>query len=108
MIRIANFLSFQNDHLYRLGINCSLTIYWLFRLKFEISEWHGIKRETLREGERLLQRTSYASPIHFSIASSLGLPGNVHIPEWFIPSGEGSSTPLQYFCLENPMDRGAW
>ena len=25
-----------------------------------------------------------------------------------ILSGEGSGTPLQYFCLENPMDRGAW
>jgi len=24
---------------------------------------------------------------------------------WF---GEGNGTPLQYFCLENPMDRGAW
>ena len=24
------------------------------------------------------------------------------------PSGEGSGTPLQYSCLENPMDRGAW
>ena len=23
-------------------------------------------------------------------------------------SGEGNGTPLQYFCLENPMDRGAW
>ena len=21
---------------------------------------------------------------------------------------EGNGTPLQYFCLENPMDRGAW
>ena len=21
---------------------------------------------------------------------------------------QGSGTPLQYFCLENPMDRGAW
>ena len=21
---------------------------------------------------------------------------------------EGSGTPLQYFCLENPMDGGAW
>ena len=25
--------------------------------------------------------------------------------EW---PGEGSGTPLQYFCLENPMDGGAW
>ena len=22
--------------------------------------------------------------------------------------GEGTRYPLQYFCLENPMDRGAW
>ena len=25
--------------------------------------------------------------------------------EWF---GEVNGTPLQYFCLENPMDGGAW
>ena len=24
------------------------------------------------------------------------------------PFGEGGVTPLQYSCLENPMDRGAW
>ena len=23
-------------------------------------------------------------------------------------SGEGNSNPLQYSCLENPLDRGAW
>ena len=23
-------------------------------------------------------------------------------------SGEGHGNPLQYSCLENPMDRGAW
>ena len=23
-------------------------------------------------------------------------------------SGEGNGTPLQYSCLENPMDRGVW
>ena len=22
--------------------------------------------------------------------------------------GEGKGNPLQYYCLENPMDRGAW
>ena len=25
-----------------------------------------------------------------------------------VAHGEGNGTPLQYFCLENPMDRGAW
>ena len=31
------------------------------------------------------------------ISSCLGLVG-----------GEGNGTPLQYSCLENPMDGGAW
>ena len=26
--------------------------------------------------------------------------------EWLF--GEGNGTPLQYSCVENPMDRGAW
>ena len=25
-----------------------------------------------------------------------------------LSSGEGHGKPLQYSCLENPMDRGAW
>ena len=25
-----------------------------------------------------------------------------------LPCGEGNGTPLQYSCLENPMDGGAW
>ena len=24
------------------------------------------------------------------------------------PPGEGNGNPVQYACLENPMDRGAW
>ena len=30
------------------------------------------------------------------------------IPGLGISFREGHSTPLQYSCLENPMDRGAW
>ena len=26
----------------------------------------------------------------------------------YLYSGEGNGTPLQYSCLENPMDGGAW
>ena len=33
-------------------------------------------------------------------------------PRWIqglvCPSREGNDTPLQYSCLENPMERGAW
>ena len=30
------------------------------------------------------------------------IPGSGRFP------GGGNGNPLQYFCLENPMDRGAW
>ena len=30
------------------------------------------------------------------------------IPELGRSPGEGNGNPLQYSCLENPMDRGAW
>ena len=32
----------------------------------------------------------------------------VSVPGSGRSSGEGNGNPLQYFCLENPMDRGAW
>ena len=36
-------------------------------------------------------------------AGDLGsIPGSGRSP------GEGNGNPLQYSCLENPMDRGAW
>ena len=30
------------------------------------------------------------------------------IPRLGRSPGEGNGNPLQYFCLENPMDRGPW
>ena len=30
------------------------------------------------------------------------------VPEWRRCPGEGNGYPLQYSCLENPVDRGAW
>ena len=30
------------------------------------------------------------------------------IPGWGRSPGEGNGNPLQYSCLENPMDGGAW
>ena len=36
----------------------------------------------------------------------------LHFISQFLPPtllyGEGNGTPLQYSCLENPMDGGAW
>ena len=33
---------------------------------------------------------------------------NIFIPHLESIFGEGNGTPLQYSCLENPMDGGAW
>ena len=49
----------------------------------------------------------------------MGFPGgsvvknmSIGAGDWFLGSGlspgEGNGNPLQYSCLENPMDRGAW
>ena len=37
---------------------------------------------------------------------NVGDPGSV--PGLGRAPGEGNGNPLQYYCLENPMDRGAW
>ena len=39
-------------------------------------------------------------------AYNVGNPGS--IPGLERSPGEGNGNPLQYSCLENPMDRGAW
>ena len=53
----------------------------------------------------LLHQASYGSDGKASAynAGDLGsIPGSGRSP------GEGNGNPLQYSCLENPMDRGAW
>ena len=55
--------------------------------------------------------TSYCSYfLHSSVrkssACNAGDPGS--IPGLEISPGEGNGNPLQYTCLENPMDREAW
>ena len=37
-----------------------------------------------------------------NVGDSGSIPGKGRFP------GEGNGNPLQYPCLENPMDRGAW
>ena len=33
---------------------------------------------------------------------------NMNWQHVYVSLGEGNGTPLQYFCLENPMDGEAW
>ena len=63
--------------------------------------------------ESLVKPAQYA-PIHCSSCSFL-LPPSLN-PFFFflflfchtLPTGVGNGNPLQYSCLENPVDRGAW
>ena len=47
-----------------------------------------------------------SSPDGKELASNAGDLG--WTPGWGRSPGEGNGNPLQYPCLENPMDRGAW
>ena len=50
--------------------------------------------------------TSLVAQMVKASAYNVGDPGS--IPESGRSPGEGNGNPLQYFCLENPMERGAW
>ena len=47
-----------------------------------------------------------------SLSGVRNLPANAEdvgsIPGWERSPGEGDGNPLQYCCLGNPIDRGAW
>ena len=42
-----------------------------------------------------------------TLFQSLDCPTQEWVRNFFFP-GEGNGNPVQYSCLENPMDRGAW
>ena len=66
----------------------------------------------------------YSNNLCFAVLAWLGFPDDSISKEFVCSAGDtvdkgsipvsgrslggGHSNPLQYFCLENPMDRGAW
>ena len=59
--------------------------------------------ETDKELEELLARSGSDSEVS---AHNVGDPGS--IPGLERSPGKGNGNPLQYSCLENPIDGGAW
>ena len=72
-------------------------------------------------GEIPIEKRKIILPIFWKVINILAFPGgsdgkasayNVgdlgSIPGSGRSPGEGNHNPLQYSCLENPMDRGAW
>ena len=60
----------------------------------------------------VLVLTQRGFPVALVVKSPPAKAGDIRhkgsIPGWERSPGGGHSTPLQYSCLENPMDRGAW
>ena len=52
------------------------------------------------------QTQQYMTPDLLEIRCNAGDPGE--IPGLGRSTGKGNGNPLQYYCLENPMDRGTW
>ena len=51
----------------------------------------------------VLSVVEIGSPVvHYQASQAGSIPGSGRSP------AEGNGNPLQYSCLENPMDRGAW
>ena len=66
--------------------------------------WWAAVHGVAESQTRLIDFTAdtYDSGLH------LNLYGAEKMSHWFGCIGEGNGTPLQYSCLENPMDGGAW
>ena len=64
--------------------------------------WYGLKDNYWTSSTR----TSLVAQKVKHLAYNAGDLGS--IPGWGRSSGEGNGNPLQYSCLENPIDRAAW
>ena len=70
----------------------------IFHINFTYSLAYGVPLENC-----LFLKMYPIQPHQFlAVLDSKGMRAYVHT------NGEGNGTPLQYSCLENPMDRGAW
>ena len=67
---------------------------------------HGIAKSRIQLSE------TWASQVALVVKSLPANAGDIRdvgsIPGSGKSPGEGNGNPLQYSCLENPMDRGAW
>ena len=74
-------------------------------LQARILEWVALQGNLCNPGIKRTSLTSSAVAGGFFTTSTTW---DVLLVVAMFYNGEGNGTPLQYFCLENPMDGGAW
>ena len=78
---------------------------------FRPEYWSGLPFTTRRDPpDPGIEPESFVSPVLAGGFFTTALPGKPLSISYMVTymSGEGNGTPLQYSCLENPMDEGAW
>ena len=93
----VNFWFIASDSV--LHIYMYVCIYILFHIFFHYSFLKDIQYSSLSD---LLHLVKSSSMIIYNAGDPGSVSGSGRSP------GEGNGNPLQYSCLENPMDGGAW
>ena len=73
--------------------------YLKLKLVIFLGKWLYTRSQTELGASLVAQRLKHLPAMWGTQVRSLG---------WEDSPGEGNSNPLQYSCLENPMDRGVW
>ena len=107
----------QEQWAYQVPSSININFYWKIRVPWKMIDPTAGTRGSIRR-----TWANIFVPLHFvPLHVERGLPGGPLIKNLpasagdvgFIPGlgrspGEGNGNPLQYSCLANPMDRGAW
>ena len=95
------------DGIYRDPCDCETETVGLPLLT--LKDHQRIQDQECQEGKNRVQRSGWVYQFFCGCFEELPQTGWLKTTELFFPLvGEGNGTPLQYSCLENPMDGGAW
>ena len=87
-----------------LSGNSQIILFYVGTAQFSLTDLQGIPIHKIFHLFYILSNTWYYQVV-LILAILNGMPKKILL-SWI--GGEGNGTPLQYSCLENPMDGGAW